>query len=109
MTPLISLIFLFLSINIWAAPTFKQVNSSIPSELRTRLKTHLGLKREMDVVTATKEGHWILIGRGVRAFSNRKFFDRMKGNGSMPLRQKVNEYITNGRRINALGITQDNN
>jgi len=63
----------------------------------------------MDVVTATKEGHWLLIGRGVRFFSSGSFFDRMTGNGSMPLRQKINEYITSGRRIDALGITQDNN
>jgi CubicO group peptidase (beta-lactamase class C family) len=98
-----------ISVTAWSAPSYKQVNSSIPKTLRERLKLYLSQKREMDVVTATKEGQWILIGRGVRYYSSTSFFDKMKGSGSMPLRKKVNEYMNAGRRIDALGITNGNN
>ena len=105
---LLSIVFL-LNSELLAQATHKQVNSGIPELSRQKLNEYLQQKRDIHQVESTKEGHWFILGTGVRYWSSATFFNQMTGRGSMSLRQKIDEYLAAGRKIDAVGITNDNN
>lgn len=88
---------------VHATPTRKFISGNIPSLLRSKLSDYLQTRnKDIHEVVATKSGEWIIIGSGLRYFSNATLFN------NIGIRQKINSYIQAGRDIDAVAIDDQN-
>ncbi|RLA60905.1 MAG: hypothetical protein DRQ89_12100, partial [Epsilonproteobacteria bacterium] len=59
--------------------------------------------------TFTRSGRWLIVADKARYYSDKNYFDKLKGNGHVSLRSKLEEYIKASRKIDVVTVTNQKN
>lgn len=109
MFKVILLVALFSTQLAFGQATRRNFSKGINAKALEKLNEYQRAGRRIDAFTFTRSGRWLIVAENARYYSDRKYFDRLKGKGSVSLRSKLEEYIKSGRKIDIVAITNQGN
>ena len=91
-----------------AAPTYKSVSKGQADDVVDMVRAVQSENRRIDVLSFANNSEWVLIAGRQAYYSRPAYFDKLKAYEGTSLKDKIDEYLGKGLKIDAVAIGKNN-